>query len=53
MLVPLVPSRQSRKVETSGAGGPVSPKLQLFVLLWALSALLHLSKQRYSENKGL
>lgn len=49
----LVPSRQSRKIEISGAGATVSLKLRLFVLLWALSALLHFSKQRHSENKGL
>lgn len=44
MLVPLVPSRQNRKLEISGAGGPVSPKLQLFVLLWALCCFILINK---------
>lgn len=53
MLVPLVSRKQSRWVDCSGAWGKVLPKLQLFVLLGALSALLQLGKQSHNEIKGL
>lgn len=48
----LVPSRQSRKLEISGAGGPVSPKLQLCSLCYFISVNKGTAKIKGSDSES-